>query len=98
MDDRRVSAAVLVPCRDRGPSVFAGVGTFGDRARNFIVILLGGVLTCALSYVLLEGGNKAVRALALAGGGPEEPGRITLRRRLLLAWALGSGHPARRHR
>jgi adenylate cyclase len=68
-------------------------GSAGDRYRVLVTTMLGGVLSCALGYVLLDRGNREIRALALEAAGPEEPGRLTLRRRLVLAWALSSGLP-----
>jgi adenylate cyclase len=54
-------------------------------------IILGGLTTCALSYLLLERGNRPIFAIVLAKEGPRESGAMGLRPRLLLAWALGSG-------
>ena len=57
-------------------------------------ILLGGLATSAMGYLLAERTLRPLFALALEGG--ESPAACTtlgIRRRLLLSWALGSGVP-----
>ncbi|HZN14454.1 MAG TPA: adenylate/guanylate cyclase domain-containing protein [Acidimicrobiales bacterium] len=74
-------------------ALWPNTGSFVDRMRIFVAIVLGGVLACALSYALVDRANNDLRAAALAGAAPEESGAIGVRRGLLLAWALGSGIP-----
>jgi adenylate cyclase len=55
--------------------------------------LLGGVTTCALTYLMIERSFRPLFARVLDGmpeGGPRSPG---IRLRLLLTWAVGSGVP-----
>jgi adenylate cyclase len=56
-------------------------------------LLLGGVTTCALHYLLTERSIRPVTALALAGQVPDEPRAFGIRGRLMIAWALGTGVP-----
>ncbi len=70
-----------------------GIGAFADRSRIFVAIVLGGLLSCALGSVLVDRANTELRARALAGAPPEKSSVMTLQRRLVLAWALGSGIP-----
>jgi adenylate cyclase len=56
-------------------------------------VLLGGVTTCALGYLLVEGTYRELTALALAGESPKRPTSLGIRSRLLLSWALGSAVP-----
>ena len=57
-------------------------------------ILLGGLATCAIAYLLAERTLRPLFVLALEGGeSPAECAALGVRRRLLLTWALGSGIP-----
>ena len=56
-------------------------------------ILLGGVMTSALTYLIAESGLRPVFALALSGEGSQRATAVGIRPRLVLAWALGSGVP-----
>jgi adenylate cyclase len=56
-------------------------------------ILLGGVTTCSLHYLMTERSIRPVTALALAGQVPAEPRAFGIRGRLVIAWALGTGVP-----
>lgn len=59
-----------------------------------IVMLLGGLTACALSFFVEEQATRSVRVLALADASPTEGAPILgVRRRILAAWALGSGLP-----
>src|SRR5205085_7850125 len=53
-------------------------------------ILLGGLATSALVYLLVERTFRPLFALALAGDVPENSGALSVRSRLMLAWALGA--------
>src|SRR4051812_8600462 len=59
--------------------------------RTALSIVLGGMVTCSLVYLLAERTMRPVFARALAGEPPAGPVTLGIRRRLLLAWALGSG-------
>ena len=64
-----------------------------DAERTLETIILGGLTSSAVAYLLVEQRLRPVFAIALAG---ELPGRtmvLGIRPRLLLAWALGSGIP-----
>jgi len=53
-------------------------------------IVLGGVVTSALGYLLIERINRATTALALAIGPPLRPATPGVSTRLLLTWAIGT--------
>lgn len=57
------------------------------------IMLMGGAITCAVSYLVIEQTYKPLFALALAGESPSRPASLGIRPRLLLAWAVGSGVP-----
>jgi len=59
-------------------------------ARVSLSILLGGLATSALVYLLVERTFRPLFALALAGEVPERSGAMSVRSRLMLAWALGA--------
>ena len=56
-------------------------------------VLLGGVTTCALIYLLGEQIWRPVVALALAEGPPDRPLTPGIRARFTMAWALATGVP-----
>jgi adenylate cyclase len=55
-----------------------------------VTIALGGVVTSALGYLLIERINRATTALALAIGPPLRPAAPGVSARLLLTWAIGT--------
>jgi len=59
-------------------------------ARVGLSILLGGLATSALVYLLVERTFRPLFALALAGDVPEASGALSVRSRLMLSWALGA--------
>jgi adenylate cyclase len=63
-----------------------------DVQRVAVGIVLAGVVTCTLLYLLLEGHFRPVYALALVDADLPEDRRDVLPR-LMLAWVLGSGVP-----
>lgn len=63
-------------------------------AGTVLGILLAGLTTAAITFLLSERVMRPVFALALAGNPPSGPapvGILATRRRLLVSWALGSG-------
>jgi adenylate cyclase len=54
-------------------------------------VLLGGVATCALTYLLAERIERPTTALALAAGAPVQPVHPGVATRLLLVWVFGTG-------
>ncbi|HZQ29059.1 MAG TPA: adenylate/guanylate cyclase domain-containing protein [Acidimicrobiales bacterium] len=56
-------------------------------------ILLAGLTTCTLAFLLVERSMRPVFAAALAGTAPRRQRVLGLRPRLMLSWALGSGVP-----
>lgn len=56
-------------------------------------ILLGGVVTSALGFLLIERTFTPLLALALEGEPPRRPATLGVRMRLLFAWAAGSCVP-----
>jgi adenylate cyclase len=55
-----------------------------------LTILLGGLTTSGLTYLLVEWALRPVVALAFAGTVPERSGAPGVRAKLLLSWAVGS--------
>jgi adenylate cyclase len=58
-----------------------------------LTIALGGLSTCALTYLIAERVGRDVTAAALASGVPEEPAGPGVATRVTLAWALATGIP-----
>jgi adenylate cyclase len=58
-----------------------------------ITIVLGGAVTCALSYLLAERIGRPVTERALAASVPAEPALPGVAARVLLAWGLSTGAP-----
>jgi adenylate cyclase len=56
-----------------------------------VTIVLGGMVTCALGYLLAERLLRPITALALADGVPARPQLPGVRARTLLAWTLAAG-------
>lgn len=83
--------------------VFAGAYpllalTVGGTSQETVIkvatgILLGGVVTCSLGFLLIERSFTQLFAIALAGKTPKRPATLGVRMRLLLAWAVGSTVP-----
>jgi adenylate cyclase len=58
-----------------------------------ITVLLGGLTTSAISYLLVERIQRPAAARALAAGAPERPLLPGVKTRAMLAWALGGAVP-----
>ncbi len=58
-----------------------------------VTILMGGLTTCAVSYLLTERLLRPITAHALASGPPPKPVGPGVKGRLLLAWACATGVP-----
>jgi adenylate cyclase len=56
-------------------------------------IVLGGLVTSTLGFLLIERSFSRLFALALAGEPPPRPATLGVRMRLMLAWAAGSSVP-----
>jgi adenylate cyclase len=72
--------------------------TLGEAALHAVVqvvdaVVLGGLVTCALGFLLIERSFTPLFAVALAGEPPRRPATLGVRMRLLLAWAAGSSVP-----
>ena len=77
-----------------GAGVFAALNTPSSPALALQVggtILLGGLATCALVYLLAERLLRPVAALALTAETPHRPVVPGILTRMLLAWAFGTG-------
>jgi adenylate cyclase len=61
--------------------------------RVAVTVALGGLTTCAISYLLSERLLRPVAARALAARVPERPAVPGVTARMLLTWALGSAMP-----
>jgi adenylate cyclase len=72
-------------------AVVDGLGV--QAIRIGLTIVDGGLITCAVVFLLFERALRPVFALALAGESPKRVVSIGVRPRLLLAWALGSAVP-----
>jgi adenylate cyclase len=77
-------AAALFTALNAAYSAALGVESGGT-------ILLAGLATCALVYLLAERTLRPVTALALAAGAPARPVVPGVLTRTLLAWAFGTG-------
>ena len=58
-----------------------------------ISVVLGGVVTAGVTYLLVARAARHVTARALAAHPPDRPRTLSVRRRLLLTWGLTSGVP-----
>jgi adenylate cyclase len=65
----------------------------GIVAITFVTLVLGGLTTAAVHYLLAERRMRPITARALAGGPPAEPTAPGVRARLLTAWTLATGVP-----
>ena len=81
-----VAAAILWMALDL---VYYGNSTT-FAARVGLSILLGGLATSALVYLLVERTFRPLFALALSGDVPDRSGALSVRARLMLSWALGA--------
>lgn len=61
--------------------------------RVALTVLLGGVTTTAIAYLVTERAMRPAAARALSERPPEKPVRPGVRGRALLAWAVGTGVP-----
>jgi adenylate cyclase len=64
-----------------------------DGLRVAVAILMGGLMTSTLTYLITERVMRPVFALALAGEPPPHRATLGLRGRLVVFWLLGSGVP-----
>lgn len=81
-----------------GAVLFTGINlAFGNNVayclRVGLGIVLGGLTSSALSFLLLERYNRPNFALALGQARARPDGRLGLQRRLLFTWALGAAVP-----
>ena len=79
-----------------GLILFTTVNAFVSLRLAAIVALtlaLGGLISCALTYLLAERLGRDVAAAALASGVPAEPAGPGVEVRVVLAWALVAGIP-----
>jgi adenylate cyclase len=100
-------AALALPWRTAATSftlwlgaavVFYGVEFAFDpsgyqSARVSVGVLLGGLTTSALAFLLCERALRPLFTLVLADGAPPRTRRLRLGPKLVLTWALGSGVP-----
>jgi adenylate cyclase len=68
---------------------------FGHELSHFVkiggTILIGGLVSCTISFLLVERAMRPVFAEALADGHVDRTLALGVRPRLVLSWALGSG-------
>lgn len=61
--------------------------------RVVLALLIGGLITCAIGYLLIEQTLRPLFARALTGERPGRARRLSITMRLLLGWLLGSALP-----
>jgi adenylate cyclase len=66
---------------------------FGRVSQAVIAIVLGGVTTALLTFLLLERCFRPLYSVVLAADAPSPTARLGIGPRLLATWALGSGVP-----
>lgn len=77
-------------------TVFVPLDARYGAARDATValsILLGGITTCGLTYLMAERILRPVNELAFVGGVPTDPFVPGVKSRVMLAWAIGAGVP-----
>ncbi|MBC7374226.1 MAG: adenylate/guanylate cyclase domain-containing protein [Frankiales bacterium] len=79
-------AAVLFAALNLNDSV-------GEAVVIGVSVIEAGLTTCALSYLLAERLVRPIVAAAMAGATQPPPVVLRVRRRILLAWVLGTGVP-----
>src|SRR4051794_11184619 len=76
--------------------LFGAIGTAASPAIALTIaltILLGGVSTCAVSYLVAERRMRPITARALADGTPARPETPGVAARLTMSWALATAVP-----
>lgn len=70
-------------------------GTYSTREALELgqIMMIGGVATSGVAYLVLEQTYRPLFAVALAGQAPPRPASLGIRPRLLLAWIVSSGIP-----
>jgi adenylate cyclase len=64
-----------------------------SNIKVFVAVLLGGLTTGAIVYLLSERALRPVWVKALAGQVPDRPRGLATDARIVMAWALGAGIP-----
>src|SRR5947207_14975817 len=93
---QRSAAAVSAVMWSCGALVFGVIGLAASPARAATIagtILLGGLSTCAISYLLAERRLRPVTAAALAAGPPPRPSGPGVAARMTMTWALATAVP-----
>jgi adenylate cyclase len=85
---RWLIAAALV-----GATLAATRDVAGDIARSTVITLLGGLTSCALSFLLTEPVTRPLQAAARRGVLLDGCGSLGIRTRLIVTWTVGSGIP-----
>lgn len=57
------------------------------------ILMIGGIATAGVAYLVLESTYRPLLAVALAGEAPPRPASLGIRPRLVLAWVVSSGIP-----
>jgi adenylate cyclase len=103
--DRDRDAVLRLPSRQTAMhAAMWGVGAVVFTAANAdeggdlacyvgVTIVMGGLTTCALTYLLAERMLRPVTALALASGTPQRPVTPGVAGRLLVSWVMATGVP-----
>ena len=74
--------------------LMALLGSSGQAiVRVVMALLVGGLITCAIGYLLMEQTLRPLTARALSGVRPGRARRLSITMRLLLGWILGSALP-----
>jgi adenylate cyclase len=77
-------------------TLFVAVNAFESitvAVQAAVGIALGGVASCALTYLLTERFTREVTVTALAGGSPQQPVGPSVGDRMLVAWGIAAATP-----
>ena len=77
-------------------TLFTAVNVFGSAQNAAVIgftIALGGLASCALTYLLSERFGREMTAAALAGSVPEDPAGPDVATRVIVAWGLAAAIP-----
>lgn len=84
-----LAAALVIGAAVRAKRVLGPAEIF-DIAQ---ILVMGGIATCAISYLVIERTFRSLFACALADATIDRPRTLGVRARMLLAWSASSGVP-----
>ncbi len=93
----RVVLVTLAPWAAAAVVFSVGSLTYDHTAPHVVkvaaTVLLGGIVSCALAFMLVQRLFRPIFAIALAGEVPERASTLGVKPKLVLTWLLGSGIP-----